>query len=135
MDEDLRELLTAILAEIRRIGSILEGFENKKTPTPQMTIDAKQSKDEEKPSPDRTTSSEAVTFCTMHDWLFVKAANGGYSYTIANKAAADFLSVASPADRQRFSDLVSKHRSSLSGRVRVTPGVFENLYAEISLWE
>ena len=37
MDESHSEVLTAILAEVRRIGSILEGFENnKKTPTPTL---------------------------------------------------------------------------------------------------
>ena len=81
----------------------------------------------------RTLKSEAITFCMQLDWLFVRSANGQYNHTIANRAAADFLSKHGPYDRNRLSDALRERRSSLEGRVRVEPGLFENLFRDFVL--
>jgi len=113
--------LTQIWQKLVDIESLLEKQKN----NPSTTTDAKPT-DLGKDS----GISEAVTFCVAHDWIFKRANNGQYSHTIANKAAAAFLSRHGLSDRQLLSEELGKRRSSLKGLVNVYDGVFEDLFRD-----
>lgn len=124
MSEAIESLLVDILAELRRVGSIVEGLENKqKAPTPMMN-DAL----DRAPSPS-TTSSQATAFAVRLEKLYKRAGNGGYDWKAANAAAMKFLRKHSPEDRDRVCAFVdSEHGHAIKERLPVYPGMYDELW-------
>lgn len=124
MKNELLNLLTEILIELRHIRMVLENApksKDKKSST-MMNDVIRNTASEGK------ASSEATAFAVRLEKIYRRTGNGGYDWKGANNAAMNFLSKHSLDDRNRLLKFVNEHHSSLVGKLPIYPGMFDELW-------